>query len=102
MVGRRVAQVVRDESRLLAARGEYSEVEGETRQVGSRYPHPMTPEDERLIAQHKEAIAKAVQEAGGNFREAIDTALEPRGWLYGNNEYGTRFFIDISGVYLKS
>jgi hypothetical protein len=63
---------------------------------------PMTPEDERLIAQHKEAIARAVQEAGGNFREAIDAALEPRGWLYGNNEYGTRFFIDVSGLYLKS
>jgi hypothetical protein len=62
----------------------------------------MIQADEELITQHTEAIARAVRETRAKLQAAIDAALEPCGLLYGHNEYGTRFFIDISGALLCS
>jgi hypothetical protein len=46
------------------------------------------------------ALSEAVRQGPEAERAALVAWLEPRVWLYGDNELGTRFFIDISGGYL--
>jgi hypothetical protein len=48
----------------------------------------------------RQAISKWVAQRQLVDREALEAALEPRGYLYGHNEHGTRFFVDISGSFL--
>jgi hypothetical protein len=38
-----------------------------------------------------------MRQSSAESRAAFEAALEPRGYLYGHNDVGTRFFIDISG-----
>jgi hypothetical protein len=48
----------------------------------------------------RQRIAEAVRQGPEAERAALETWLEPRAWFYGHNEFGTRFFVDISGDYL--
>jgi len=48
----------------------------------------------------RQHMASAVRQGPEGDRAALEAWLDPRTWLYGHNEIGTRFFIDISGGYL--
>ena len=54
---------------------------------------------QQLEAARRE-MARAVSQGPEEERAALEAGLEPRTWLYGDNEIGTRFFIDLSGGYL--
>lgn len=55
------------------------------------------PQDQQeKIEAKKQALAEKMRHASAEDRAAFEAALEPRGYLYGHNESGTRFFIDIA------
>ena len=57
----------------------------------------MTAEEQRQIEVSRGAIAEAMRQADSEAQAVYQAALEPRGYLYGHNTFGTRFFIDIAG-----
>ena len=57
----------------------------------------MSAEDQRQIEVCRRAIAEAMSQANSEAQAAYRAALEPRGYLYGHSNIGTRFFIDIAG-----
>jgi hypothetical protein len=60
----------------------------------------ISAEQQRQIEDARQAIAEQVRQGRAANQAAFEAALEPRGYLYGHNELGTRFFIDISGSFL--
>ena len=57
----------------------------------------MSAEEQRQIEVCRRAIAEAMRQADSEAQAAYRAALEPRGYLYGHRNIGTRFFIDIAG-----
>ena len=62
--------------------------------------HPISERDAQQLEASRRAITDAVRQGPEAARSALEAWLEPRTWLYGNNEIGTRFFVDVSGGYL--
>jgi hypothetical protein len=55
------------------------------------------PEDQqRQIEAYRQALVEEIRQSSAESRAAFEAALELRGYLYGHNEFGTRFFIDIA------
>jgi hypothetical protein len=54
-------------------------------------------DQQRQIDACRQALVEGMSRSSAESRAAFEAALEPRGYLYGHNEFGTRFFIDISG-----
>ena len=54
-------------------------------------------DQQRQIDACRQALVEGMSRASAESRVAFEAALEPRGYLYGHNEFGTRYFIDISG-----
>lgn len=61
------------------------------------FEHAISTEQQRQIETSRRAIAEGMRQASSEAQAAYQAALEPRGCLYGYNEFGTRFFIDIAG-----
>lgn len=62
--------------------------------------HAIAEGQQRQLEAARRAISAQISEGQSIDRADLEAALEPRGYLYGYNEYGTRFFIDISGSFL--
>jgi hypothetical protein len=60
----------------------------------------ISAEQQRQIESARQSIIQLVRQGRAADRSSLEAALEPRGYLYGHNEFGTRFFIDISGTFL--
>lgn len=61
----------------------------------------ISEEQQRQIEAGRQAIAEQMRlTLRAADRAALEPWLEPRGFLYGHNNLGTRFFIDISGSFL--
>jgi hypothetical protein len=62
--------------------------------------HAISEAQKQQLEAAREQMASTVRQAPESDRVALEAWLEPRTWLYGHNEIGTRFFINISGGYL--
>jgi hypothetical protein len=62
--------------------------------------HAISEEQQQLLEASRQAISEQVSRGQSVDRVSLEAALEPRGYLYGQNELGTRFFVDISGNFL--
>jgi hypothetical protein len=62
--------------------------------------HAISEADKQQLEAGRQAIAEAVRQGPEADRAALEAWLEPRTWLYGHNEIGTRFFIDMSAGYI--
>jgi hypothetical protein len=62
--------------------------------------HPISEAAKQQLEAARQAMSESVAQGQLVDREALEAALEPRGYLYGHNEHGTRFFVDISGAFL--
>jgi hypothetical protein len=60
----------------------------------------ISEEQQRQLEARRRAISEQVGRGRSEDRATLEAWLEPRGYLYGHNELGTRFFIDISGSFL--
>ena len=61
------------------------------------FEHAISEEQQEQIEAYQGAMAEGMSQATPGAQAAFEAALEPRGYLYGHNEHGTRFFIDIAG-----
>jgi len=61
------------------------------------FEHAISEEQQEQIEAYQRAMAEGMSQATPGAQAAFEAALEPRGYLYGHNEHGTRFFIDIAG-----
>jgi hypothetical protein len=52
---------------------------------------------QQQIEAYRSAMAEGMRQASSEVQAAYEAALEPRGYLYGHDDNGTRFFIDITG-----
>jgi|SRR5215217_9544057 len=59
--------------------------------------HAISEEQQKQIEDYQRAMAEGFSQAAPEVQNAFGAALEPRGYLYGYNDHGTRFFIDIAG-----
>lgn len=62
------------------------------------HEQPITEEQEAQLAKVRRFLAQEASQK--DFGTRLSTAEEPRGYIYGSNEYGTRFLVDISGMFL--
>jgi len=62
------------------------------------YEQPMTEGNKKYLTSVKWWVLREVGESGKG--TSLTMAPEPRGWLYGDAEDGTRFLVDISAVFL--
>jgi hypothetical protein len=61
------------------------------------FENAMSAEEQRQIEGWRRAIAEAMRQADSEARAVYETMLEPRGYLYGHDGHGIRFFYDIVG-----
>jgi hypothetical protein len=62
--------------------------------------HAISEAAKQQLQAARQAMSEWVAHAQSVDRENLEAALEPRGYLYGHNELGTRFFVDISADFL--
>jgi hypothetical protein len=62
--------------------------------------HAISEGQKQQLQAARQHMASAVRQGPEADRAALEAWLEPRTWLYGHNEYGTRFFIDTFGGHL--
>ena len=62
------------------------------------FDRAVSTEKQQHLDAIRSAIVERMRQASAEVQAAYENALEPRGYLYGHNDYGTRFFIDISGA----
>ena len=60
----------------------------------------ISEEQQQQLEAGRQAIFEQMSRDQSEDRVALEAWLEPRGFLYGHNELGTRFFIDLSGSFL--
>ncbi len=61
------------------------------------FEHAMSAGEQQQIEAIRRTLAEGMKQADSEVQAAYEAALDPRGWLYGHDEHGTRFFLDIAG-----
>ena len=61
------------------------------------FDRAVSMEEQQQLDAIRSAMAEGMHHASAEVQAAYENAIEPRGYLYGHNANGTRFFIDISG-----
>ena len=80
----------------------FSLPDGRTASV-TAFEHAMSAEDQQHIEAGRRTIAEGMKnQAGAEVQAAYEAMLEPRGYLYGHDEHGTRFFIESPGAPSRS
>lgn len=61
------------------------------------FEFPVSADNQQKLEAARRAIAEGMRQSSMEGQAALQAELELRGYLYGHNEHGTRFFIDIAG-----